>query len=115
LRFNFSDDVIYTSVSPREHQPWALVVFGGGFGFSCYLFLVIHTLHKENSKHLYNLYISAGVGIGISNLLIACIGSYLLSSITHPLREITYAIFDTLPGNDAKMLGSKDVLKKTLV
>jgi hypothetical protein len=69
---------------PGSTKPWALVFFGGGFGFSGSFFLVIHTLHKENSKHLYNLYISVAVGVGIIKLIISYVGSYLPSSIPHP-------------------------------
>jgi len=71
---------------PWSTEPWGLVVFGGSFVFSCSFFLVIHTLCKGNSKHLYNLYILVGVGVVISNLLISCVGSYLPYSIPHPLE-----------------------------
>jgi hypothetical protein len=52
------------------------------------------------------------VGLGIIILLVAFIGSYLLFSIPHPFRGTTYTIHDNLPENEAKMLGSKYVLKK---
>jgi hypothetical protein len=53
------------------------------------------------------------VRVGTRILLVSCIGSYLPFSIPHPFRDVTYTILENLPGNDAKMLGSKDVLKKT--
>jgi hypothetical protein len=49
------------------------------------------------------------VGIGISILLIACVGSYLPSSIPHPPEAQSMLPLTFFPGNDAKMLGSKDV------
>jgi hypothetical protein len=67
---------------PRSTEPWALVIFGGVFGFSRSFFLVIHTSHnkKENEerkkKHRCNLLMrQLEVGAGIIILLIACIGS----------------------------------------
>jgi hypothetical protein len=68
-------------------KPWALVIFGGGFGFSRSFFLFIHTSRKKKlkKKHLCNLLMhQLEVGVGISLLLIACVGSYLLSSIPLP-------------------------------
>jgi hypothetical protein len=35
---------------PRSIEPWALVIFGGGFGFSRSFFLVIHTSHNKKEK-----------------------------------------------------------------
>jgi hypothetical protein len=49
------------------------------------------------------------VGAGISILLIACIGSYLLSSIPHLPEAQSMLPLTFIPYNDAKMLGSKDV------
>jgi hypothetical protein len=49
------------------------------------------------------------VGASISILLIVCVGSYLLSSIPHPLEAQSMIPLPFFPGNDVKMLGSKDV------
>jgi hypothetical protein len=49
------------------------------------------------------------VGAGISILLIACIGSYLPSSIPHPPEAQSMLPLTFFPGNGAKMLSSKDV------
>jgi hypothetical protein len=53
------------------------------------------------------------VGLGTIILLVACVGSYLPFSIPHPFKDATYTIHDNLAENDAKMLGSKYVLKKS--
>jgi hypothetical protein len=83
LRFNFSDDVVYKSVSPREHQALGFGIFWWGFGFSGSLFLVIHTSHKILHTYITSIY-QLEVGDGISILLIVYVGSYLPSSIPHP-------------------------------
>jgi hypothetical protein len=45
-----------------------------------------------------------------------CLHRFLPSIFnTSSSRDTIYATFDILPNNDAKMLGSKDVLKTTLV
>jgi hypothetical protein len=68
---------------PGDTKPWAFVVFSGGFGFSGYFFLVMHTY---------------------------CLHRFLPSIFnTSSFRDTTYAIFDILLDNDAKILGSKDV------
>jgi hypothetical protein len=102
-------------ILPGSTEPWALVIFGGGFVFSRSFFLVIHTSHnkKENQKRkkkLCNLLMrQLEVGAGISILLIACIGSYLPSSIPHPPEAQYILPLTFFPSNGAKMLGSKDV------
>ena len=103
---------------PWSTEPWGLVVFGGSFVFSCSFFLVIHTLCKGNSKHLYNLYILVGVGVVISNLLISCVGSYLPYSIpgppeTQPMLPLTFSPTTTPKCWDLKM--SKNILSLTLI
>jgi hypothetical protein len=55
------------------------------------------------------------VDVGTRILLVACVGYYLPFSIPHPLRDTTYTIFDIVPEKYAKILGSKGVLKTTLV
>jgi hypothetical protein len=55
------------------------------------------------------------VGIGISILLIAYIGSYLPSSIPCPPETQSMLPLTFSPRQRHKMLGSKDVLKTTLV
>jgi hypothetical protein len=86
---------------PGITEPWDLVVFGGGFGFSRSFFLVINTSHnnKRNSTKetpIKSLKCQLEVSIGISILLIACVGSYLSSSIpgppeTQPMRPLTFS------------------------
>jgi hypothetical protein len=49
------------------------------------------------------------VGVHISILLIAFIGSYLPSSIPHPPEAQSMLPLTFFPGNGAKMLDSKDV------
>jgi hypothetical protein len=101
---------------PGSTEPWGLVIFGGGFVFSRSFFLVIHTSHKKGKKiekekkHLCNLLMrQLEVGTGIIILLIACIGSYLPSSIPHPPEAQSMLPLTFFPGNGVKMLGSKDV------
>jgi hypothetical protein len=63
-------------------EPWPFAIFGGGFGFSGSFFLVIHTLQNNLSTYMTSMY-QLKVGAGINILLIAYVGSYLLSSIPH--------------------------------
>jgi hypothetical protein len=117
LRFLFLDDVIYESASSREHQALRFGNFWWGFWFFK-IFLLSHTHFTKKKKkkkikkekHLCNLLMcQLEVGVGISILLIACIGPYLPSSIPHPLEAESMLPLTFFPGNGAKMLGSKDV------
>jgi hypothetical protein len=107
---------------PGSTRPWALVIFGGGFVFSRSFFLVIHTSHKkeiQERKHLCNLLIrQLEVGIGISILLIACIGSYLPSSIPRPPEAQSMLLLTFTPTMAPKCWGlkmSKKNLSLTLI
>jgi hypothetical protein len=37
---------------PGSIEPWVLVIFGGGFGFSRSFFLVTHTSHNKKEKKI---------------------------------------------------------------
>jgi hypothetical protein len=114
LRFNFSDDVVYESASSKGHRALGFCSFWWGFWFFRF-FLLSHTHFTQNSKYLYDLYASAE-GRCWHKHFTYCLRRFLPSIFnTSSSRDATYAIFDILPGNDAKMLGSKDVLKTTLV
>jgi hypothetical protein len=114
LRFIFLDDVVYESVSPKKHQYLGFVSFWWGFWFFRF-FLLSHTHFTQSFKHLYNLYISAG-GRDWHKHFTYCLRMFLPSVFnTSSSRDTTYSTFDTLLCNDAKVLGSKDVLKTTLV
>jgi hypothetical protein len=79
---------------PRGTKPWDFVVFGGGFVFPGSFFLFIHTSHKIISTYVTTMH-QLKVGIDISVLLIAYIGSYLSFSIPHPpeMQPILYLTF----------------------
>jgi hypothetical protein len=49
------------------------------------------------------------VGTGINILLIACVGSYLPSSISHPPKAQSMLPLTFFPDKDAEILGAKDV------
>ena len=98
---------------PGSIEPWGLVIFGGSFGFSRSFFLVIHTSHKKKENQeikktpMQPLNVSAG-GRHWYKHLIACVGYYLLSSISRPPEAQSMLPLTFFPSNDAKMLGSKD-------
>jgi hypothetical protein len=114
LRFRFLDDVVYESASSREHRALGFCSFWWGFWFLRFV-LLSHTHFTQNSKHLSELYTSAGGRRWHKSF--TCFLCRFLPSVfnTSSSRDTNYAIFDILPDNGAKMLVSKYVLKTILV
>jgi hypothetical protein len=111
LRLSFSDDVIYENASSKEHRALGFCSFWWGFWFFKF-FLLSHTHFTQNSKYLNELYASAKDRRWHKHF--TCYLHRFLPSVFNTSSSIdtTYVIFDILPENDAKMLGSKDVPKK---
>ena len=122
LRFCFSDDVVYESASSMEH--WALG-FGNFWWRICFfkIFLLSHTHFtqqkgkiKRRKKTPMQLLNASARGRRWYKHLTYFLCRFLPFIFnTSNSRGTIYATFDILPSSDAKMLGSKDVLKPTLI